>query len=93
MGTQGCHQAEFGGHFGHVDVILDATWGPRGAIRLDLGVILGSILPHFRPQNDTRINVNKAATFGDQFFVILVVLGVRFWTYFGHFLVSGSDSQ
>ena len=52
------------GHFGHVDVILDATWGPRGAIRLNLGVILGSNWAQFWVQNDIKIHDKKTMIFG-----------------------------
>ena len=52
------------GHSGHVDVILDATWGPRGAIRLNLGVILGSNWAQFWVQNDIKIHVKKTMIFG-----------------------------
>ena len=74
------------GHFGHINVILDATWGPRGAIRLDLGVIVGSISAQFRDQNDIKFNVKKTWFSGDVVFDMLVVVGVPFGIYLENFL-------
>ena len=81
------------GHFGHIDVILDATWGPRGAIRLDLGVILGSIWAQFRDQNDIKINVEKYNECRVICFASLVVLGGPFWSICWDLFVSGDDSR
>ena len=58
----------------HLRVLLDVTWMYLNPF----GGHLGSVLGHFRPQNDTRISVKKGMIFGDVFCNIWVVFVVHF---------------